>query len=208
MLTMAIKQEANRLKMKYQTTDPYDICTSMDIQVIKRPMGASAQSCKGFFLVSSRCKLIVINSDLPESIQRIIIAHELGHAVLHSDSAISAFHEFAMFDDTDRMEYVGGATILSNIAGEQVEEYQVEITHVYPAAAGDTRNLMVQVTDPRLLETTGGIVQGMSGSPILQDGKLVGAVTHVLVNDPTRGYGILAENMVSQCVWEEQAQVS
>lgn len=67
---------------------------------------------------------------------------------------------------------------------------------------------MVQVTDPRLLETTGGIVQGMSGSPILQDGKLVGAVTHVLVNDPTRGYGILAENMVSQCVWEEQAQVS
>ena len=45
---MAIKQEANRLKMKYQTTDPYDICTSMDIQVIKRPMGASAQSCKGF----------------------------------------------------------------------------------------------------------------------------------------------------------------
>ena len=102
---MAIKQEANRLKMKYQTTDPYDICTSMDIQVIKRPMGASAQSCKGFFLVSSRCKLIVINSDLPESIQRIIIAHELGHAVLHSDSAISAFHEFAMFDYTDRMEY-------------------------------------------------------------------------------------------------------
>ena len=56
--------------------------------------------------------------------------------------------------------HVGGATILSNIAGEQVEEYQVEITHVYPAAAGDTRNLMVQVTDPRLLETTGGIVQG------------------------------------------------
>ena len=104
--------------------------------------------------------------------------------------------------------HVGGATILSNIAGEQVEEYQVEITHVYHAAAGDTRNLMVQVTDPRLLETTGGIVQGMSGSPILQDGKLVGAVTHVLVNDPTRGYGILAENMVSQCVWEEQAQVS
>ena len=58
------------------------------------------------------------------------------------------------------------------------------------------------------LEKTGGIVQGMSGSPILQNGKLVGAVTHVLVNDPTRGYGILAENMVSQCVWEEQAQVS
>lgn len=68
-------------------------------------MGTGPRSCKGFFLASSRCKLIVINSDLPENIQRIIIAHELGHAVLHGDSAISAFHEFAIFDATDRMEY-------------------------------------------------------------------------------------------------------
>jgi stage IV sporulation protein B len=72
----------------------------------------------------------------------------------------------------------------------------VEILRIYPSAASETRNLMVQVTDKNLLEHTGGIVQGMSGSPILQDGRLVGAVTHVLVNDPTRGYGILAENMV------------
>ncbi|WP_186566294.1 SpoIVB peptidase [Lawsonibacter celer] len=91
----------------------------------------------------------------------------------------------------------GKATILSNITGDKVEEYAVEITRVYPAAAGETRNLMLKVTDPRLLEATGGIVQGMSGSPILQNGKLVGAVTHVLVNDPTQGYGILAENMTS-----------
>ncbi len=90
----------------------------------------------------------------------------------------------------------GKATILSNIAGDAVEEYEVEITHLYPESAGESRNLMLQVTDPRLLEATGGIVQGMSGSPILQNGKLVGAVTHVLVNDPTRGYGILAENMI------------
>ena len=91
---------------------------------------------------------------------------------------------------------VGEATILSNVAGDTVEEYTVEITHLYPESQGESRNLMLQVTDPRLLEATGGIVQGMSGSPILQNGKLVGAVTHVLVNDPTRGYGILAENMV------------
>ena len=57
---------------------------------------------------------------------------------------------------------------------------------------------MLKVTDPRLLEATGGIVQGMSGSPILQNGKLIGAVTHVLVNNPTEGYGILAENMLAQ----------
>lgn len=91
----------------------------------------------------------------------------------------------------------GKAVILSNIAGDQVEEYDIEILTVYPESAGETRNLMLRVTDQRLLDATGGIVQGMSGSPILQDGRLVGAVTHVLIDDPQRGYGILAENMVS-----------
>lgn len=90
----------------------------------------------------------------------------------------------------------GPATILSNVAGEEVREYQVEIMHLYPSTEGEMRNMMIKVTDPELLEQTGGIVQGMSGSPILQNGKLVGAVTHVLVNDPTRGYGIFIENML------------
>lgn len=92
----------------------------------------------------------------------------------------------------------GPATILSNIAGTTVEEYTVEILRVYPAGSHDTRELMVKVTDPRLLEQTGGIVQGMSGSPILQNGKLVGAVTHVLIDEPTQGYGILAQTMLEQ----------
>ena len=91
----------------------------------------------------------------------------------------------------------GPATILSNVAGDEVKEYAVEITRIFPQNDEDTRNLMLKVTDPELLAATGGIVQGMSGSPILQDGKLVGAVTHVLVNDPTQGYGILAENMLA-----------
>ena len=90
----------------------------------------------------------------------------------------------------------GRAVILSNVSGDAVEEFEVEITRIFPEKEGDTRNLMLKVTDPRLLETTGGIVQGMSGSPILQDGRLVGAVTHVLVNNSTQGYGILAENML------------
>ena len=102
---------------------------------------------------------------------------------------------------------VGPAVILSNIAGDQVEEYQVEIVRVYPDGE-DSRDLMLQVTDPRLLETTGGIVQGMSGSPILQDGRLVGAVTHVLVNDPTKGYGILAQRMLEQAERETQNSTS
>jgi len=72
----------------------------------------------------------------------------------------------------------------------------VEILKIYPQTRTDGRNFLLKITDPDLLQCTGGIVQGMSGSPILQDGKLIGAVTHVLVNDPTRGYGIYIENML------------
>ncbi|MDY3286977.1 MAG: SpoIVB peptidase S55 domain-containing protein, partial [Eubacteriales bacterium] len=73
--------------------------------------------------------------------------------------------------------------------------YHIRILKLYPDDE-NLRNLLIEVTDAALLAKTGGIVQGMSGSPILQDGKLVGAVTHVLVNDPTRGYGIFIENML------------
>lgn len=90
----------------------------------------------------------------------------------------------------------GAATILSNVSGTEVQEYSVEIMKVYPDEETQCRNLLLRVTDERLLNTTGGIVQGMSGSPILQNGRFVGAVTHVLVNDPTMGYGIFVENML------------
>lgn len=89
----------------------------------------------------------------------------------------------------------GPATIRSCVSGQTVAEYDVHISRT-GMVAGDGRDLMVRITDPELLRLTGGIVQGMSGSPIIQDGKLVGAVTHVLVNDPTTGYGIFVENML------------
>ena len=90
----------------------------------------------------------------------------------------------------------GKATIRSTVQGQQVQEYSVEILKVYPNSGASGRNMLLRITDPALLDATGGIVQGMSGSPIIQDGKLVGAVTHVLVNDPTTGYGIFIENML------------
>lgn len=90
----------------------------------------------------------------------------------------------------------GQASIRSTVSGDAAKDYSVEIIKVYPADRTDGRNLLLRITDPALLETTGGIVQGMSGSPILQDGRLVGAVTHVLVNDPTMGYGIFIGNML------------
>ena len=92
--------------------------------------------------------------------------------------------------------HTGAATIRSTVDDGGIREYSVQILKVYAADRPDGRNLLLQITDPTLLTQTGGIVQGMSGSPIIQDGKLVGAVTHVLVNDPTRGYGIFIENML------------
>jgi stage IV sporulation protein B len=90
----------------------------------------------------------------------------------------------------------GSATILSTVAGCETQEYSVEILKLYPNNRAQGRNMLLRVTDQRLIDATGGIVQGMSGSPIIQDGKLIGAVTHVLVNDPTTGYGIFIENML------------
>lgn len=90
----------------------------------------------------------------------------------------------------------GPATILTTISGNKPAEYSVEIEKLTLSTSARTKNIVIRVTDPELLEKTGGIIQGMSGSPIIQDGKLVGAVTHVFVSDPTRGYGIFIENML------------
>ena len=98
---------------------------------------------------------------------------------------------------------VGPASILSNVSGSEVREYAVEICRVY-RNSGDGRSMMLRITDPELLRATGGIVQGMSGSPIIQNGKLVGAVTHVLVNSPDRGYGTSIEQMLA-CAGDEKA---
>ena len=90
----------------------------------------------------------------------------------------------------------GPAVILANISGGDIREYKIEISRVYAGAEAADRDMMITVTDSNLIEKTGGIVQGMSGSPIIQDGKLVGAVTHVLINDPERGFGVSAEKML------------
>lgn len=92
----------------------------------------------------------------------------------------------------------GPATILTVVDGNEVEEYKVEIVSTIPQKFPATKGMVIKVTDPELLSKTGGIVQGMSGSPIIQDGKVVGAVTHVFVNDPTSGYGVHIEWMLHE----------
>ena len=97
---------------------------------------------------------------------------------------------------TRSMVKEGPATIISNIQGEEVEEFSVEIQKIARKNLLGPKSMIIKITDPRLLNETGGIIQGMSGSPIIQDGRIIGAVTHVLINDPARGYGIFIETML------------
>lgn len=97
----------------------------------------------------------------------------------------------------------GSAELLTVVDGEAIESFSVVIQKVWPERRYEGRGLVVRITDPRLRQRTGGIVQGMSGSPLIQDGRLVGAVTHVFVNDPGRGYGVLAGWM-----WEEMLEAA
>ena len=90
----------------------------------------------------------------------------------------------------------GKAYIYTTVNDDKVEKFEVEILKVQPQVKPDQKSMVIKVTDEKLLELTGGIVQGMSGSPIIQDGKLIGAITHVFVNDPTKGYGIFIEWML------------
>ena len=89
----------------------------------------------------------------------------------------------------------GPATILTTVSGSVPKEYDIMIEKIDLSDSSPTKNLVIRITDPELIEATGGIVQGMSGSPILQNNMLVGSVTHVFVNDPHRGFGIFAENV-------------
>ena len=93
--------------------------------------------------------------------------------------------------------HTGDASIRCYIDNE-IKEYDIRVTEIDMSDSEINKGLVIQVTDPELLEKTGGIIQGMSGSPIIQDGKLIGAVTHVFVQDSTKGYGIFIENMLNQ----------
>ena len=100
----------------------------------------------------------------------------------------------------------GDATIRCYIDNE-IKEYDIQVTDIDADSAEINKGLVIQVTDPELLEKTGGIIQGMSGSPIIQNGKLIGAVTHVFVQDSTKGYGIFIDNMLNQVESSETSNI-
>ncbi len=117
------------------------------------------------------------------------------HGVL-SNIPYDAIPEKADVASRDEI-HTGEAYIWCTLDGDRPQRYSIEITEIHPwESSQDNRCFSIEVTDEELLARTGGIVQGMSGSPIMQEGKLIGAVTHVLINDPSKGYGIFIENML------------
>lgn len=103
MTTDRITKVVQKLRQRYKEDDPECLCMAMDILLQHMPMGKSERACKGFFLRQSRIPLIMLNSDQPQSLQRIVLAHELGHANLHR--AEKAFHEFQLFGSVQRCEH-------------------------------------------------------------------------------------------------------
>lgn len=102
----SIRDTVAKLKRRFGDASAEEICDQLGIKILYIPMGKTPESCKGFFLRQSRKKIIVLNSDLPKSVRRIILPHELGHSILHGDVASECqFHDFELFDETSKFEY-------------------------------------------------------------------------------------------------------
>ena len=156
------------------------IVMDVNISAIKKGIAGVPGEIKGYFGThttgklssNTECGVYGVFSEMPQ---------DLGEAI-----------PVAMRDEIK----CGEAKIITTLANGERREYKIEISSINKDAKG-SKCFVVNIKDPALIEKTGGIVQGMSGSPIIQNGKLVGAVTHVLINDPTTGYGIFIENMLN-----------
>lgn len=155
------------------------------------------------------CKILSVNKGeygIPGELVGTFGENTVG--VIKDNNELGIYGKIENYRDTEFSEAVevaqrylvkeGEAVILANIDGNGVREYSIEITKVSKSPKIDNKGLVIKITDDELIEKTGGIVQGMSGCPILQNGKLIGAITHVFVNDSARGYGIFIENMIAE----------
>ena len=114
------------------------------------------------------------------------------------DKIDELFEDQIPIETARKEEIVTGPATIRCFIDNELKEYEIQVTDIDVSGAEINKGLVIRVTDPELLEKTGGIIQGMSGSPIIQNGKLIGAVTHVFVQDSTMGYGIFIENMLNQ----------
>ena len=120
------------------------------------------------------------------------------YGILNTPSNLSISRSDAIEVASREEIKTGSAEIICELENGKREHYTIEIQKIFMGNNEDNKSMLLKVTDERLLEKTGGIIQGMSGAPIIQNGKFIGAVTHVLVNDPTMGYGVFGDIMIKQ----------
>lgn len=155
-----------------------------DIWGIKKGENGTPGGLCGVVIYENDCILGEINANTDRGI--------FGQA----DDELMKICDFEPVDMSFKQDVHKGKAYIRCMLDGEIKDYDIEIVSVDRSGEAKNKGLVIQVTDPELLSITNGIVQGMSGSPIIQDGKLAGAVTHVLVNDPTKGYGIFAEDMM------------
>lgn len=139
----------------------------------------------------------------PGQLKGTITSYITGQIITNTEKGIyGEIYDVESFENNQSIEIMkkteikeASASIFCTLDDEGVKEFDIMIEEVLLDSEGN-KNMIITITDEELINLTGGIVQGMSGSPIVQDGKLIGAVTHVLLNDPTRGYGVFIENMI------------
>lgn len=155
-----------------------------DIWGIKKGENGTPGGLCGVVIYENNCILGKINANTDRGI--------FGQA----EDELMEICDFQPVDMSFKQDVHKGTAYIRCMLDGEIKDYEIEIVSVDRTGDAKNKGMVIQVTDPELLSLTNGIVQGMSGSPIIQDGKLAGAVTHVLVNDPTKGYGIFAEDMM------------
>ena len=139
----------------------------------------------------------VIDYDTSSQLGTIMMNHSLGiYGEVDQTFIKEQINEALPIAFQDEV-HEGKATVMVDLTGKGSKEYEVEIQKVSKYSTEPSKGMVIKIVDKELLKLTNGIIQGMSGSPIIQDGKIIGAITHVFVHDPTRGYGIFIENMLS-----------
>ena len=157
-----------------------------EITGIKKGVAGTPGELRGYFNESS------------DRIGNVSVNCETGiYGSLEENTMIAASTEFCRLAVANNSEiHKGSAYIMTSAIDGKLTKYDIEITQINKGSSDGTKSFNIKIIDKRLLKVTGGIVQGMSGSPIIQDGKFAGAVTHVMINDPQIGYGIFAMSMI------------
>lgn len=169
---------------KYQISG--GILRDAEITGIKKGIAGTPGELRGYF------------NETSDIIGNVSINCDTGiYGYINEESHITASTEFCRLAVANNSEiHRGSAYILTSVIDGKITKYDIEITQINKSNNDGTKSFNIKITDKRLLDSTGGIVQGMSGSPIIQDGKFAGAVTHVMINDPQIGYGIFASSMI------------